>query len=115
MIKKAVRKAKRKAEERFGRFISKLYWTYGRRYDGHSFWTRILVYHLPNGIDGKFMVAQLNEMTGRIELRAEGEAAWLKDVTIGFKGRGSFKANAPKFPDPLDELTDEEILDGEKY
>lgn len=98
-LAKRYKRVKHKLEKRIGVFISKLYWTYGRKHDGHSFWTRIMVYHVPNGIDGKFLVAQLNEMTNKIEHRAEADADWLRDVQIGFEGRGAFKKGALRFND----------------
>lgn len=83
------------AERIWGRFISRLYWRYGRKYDGDSFWSRVVLWHMGEAkVSGRYIVAEMNRiydqpsqpLTERFSYRVEG---WRKgDTMVPFTEEG---------------------------
>ncbi len=53
------------------KLICRLYWKYGRPYDGNDFWKKFVVYYVPANIEGKIFIAQLNDMMNKLDLKEE--------------------------------------------
>lgn len=78
-------------KESIGNTISKLYWTYGRKYDNNTFWTKVIIYHLPKDMDGKVVVATLKEQGIDVQIEQEHCVSSLRGYDIGYKNRGVWK------------------------